>query len=1413
MKQKRKVKSLIPQKKFTSKSLKTAWLVFLWSALYLASITLLSTSVAFWANEWAQAKDFEEFDWNSPITDKKEVVYAARFATIENLSNRIIDIFMNKDWVLYITPNPVIVNPLNEYTNDISTSKNEVEWVYGHILWWDNNKVYSNNVTIIAWDWNKVKTWSDNATMLWWENNTINQWNWVPSAIIWWSENEIKENHNWSNVIIWWHKNIIESEVSGSAILWWESNTIKNNTKNAIIWWSKVTNKRNNIFAYSTDNFDPENPNSFFLNMKKGVWINMEASGALNGLYVSGAVSLWDIDIKSKDCDSTHSDNYWLEWKYDWCLVGCTIDWWKMFDRGAKCEEICNENINIFKECPRDAAIPDSPDDYTAFCTGLAKTDNATQCPDLETQMQNYKNVVFETKLVDNGNCPESEDKCIFQCKPWFHLTGLITNDYNSSYEYKKCYEDCYYPWDTKKTWLQVPTNTIITWYNRDSVSCSSNEPDDRPEHDHCGNHKQTLICYSWQRYDYNKAQNTRSNIPNTTHKYETCETKKYDCLSSYYGLTKDYIINDLRENDNGKTWNTDDRSTTTLTRWKYKLCLDYDPQSDYDLECLERDNDNPHTKHYKFVGCNEPEYYEFTGEDWTMRCMKSCTFDTNSWPIRVKHNESTGLYLSDNTTCPDPCKKQTFRCDDGTWKNTDWADINDYKYTSCNLNSQVHDGYNISKNDFIRNKNNFTTYDHINISVKDWDIFSCKEEIRYKITWCADWYHLSPTLKYCIREATRGECGWLPDNYERTSQDQEPFHDVLLWDIDRSKGSTRWKNFRIWTWDNRQYEPDRDKCTKDCIEGYEKRNGQCVKDWECDLYNVNQCNDWGNYSHEYTSDWNHLWRCEWDWWKTAYCHICADGYSWEGTDNEYDSENKVDYCVPPEPDEDWECKNYDTSNESRADKDFDFIANELKCEHWTSEIAQWFIHNGYSWLCKKSGNGSDSELCHKCEPWYTWDPNEWDYGDCVEWNWDDGECIGDDCEWNWDNGECTGDDCEWTTEDEDWICNNKIKYGCNEWHTATGKSETKYSEKTIRYCDGLWNWKKSGECFICKDWFRLSGDICVQNQSNLKCWTASWQAYTDDWSKNIKGTVACSTWTLNGSVGTSSDGTKFTRTCKNEENKTVSCSAIRVACGTATGWNFKDEPKDNLCTNGNATFIDTSTIFKRKCQLGNASVENCQATKSNYNSCSACATVNHNEKLTCYQPKICEDTSTKSPSQTSTCNDWTRSPKFNNRYTSPNAILQASTCSSEYKLEECPPHWHCSSCTTYKQNWTKNECIIDTTKQKLDSCDPWYKLNNDKTACVEISYHCPAPSLQDKYKCVWDNWDIITVSWTHDKNEYMWFCNNTPCGVCDENSYLSGQKPASLHNGACVKRECNHCAKSGFPYCFPIDFSDACVE
>jgi hypothetical protein len=38
---------------------------------------------------------------------------------------------------------------------------------------------------------------------------------------------------------------------------------------------------------------------------------------------------------------------------------------------------------------------------------------------------------------------------------------------------------------------------------------------------------------------------------------------------------------------------------------------------------------------------------------------------------------------------------------------------------------------------------------------------------------------------------------------------------------------------------------------------------------------------------------------------------------------------------------------------------------------------------------------------------------------------------------------------------------------------------------------------------------------------------------------------------------------------------------------------------------------------------------------------------------------------------------------------------------------------------------------------------------------------------------------------------------------TCGENEYPSG--------GTCVEITCHHCAKDGFPYCFPIDFSSTC--
>jgi hypothetical protein len=86
-----------------------------------------------------------------------------------------------------------------------------------------------------------------------------------------------------------------------------------------------------------------------------------------------------------------------------------------MLDRGEKCKEICKANEII--KCPQEVPTPESPADYTGFCAGNINTGNATQCPNLEKDMKQYKNVVFETKLIDSElTCPDSEDKCIFQC-------------------------------------------------------------------------------------------------------------------------------------------------------------------------------------------------------------------------------------------------------------------------------------------------------------------------------------------------------------------------------------------------------------------------------------------------------------------------------------------------------------------------------------------------------------------------------------------------------------------------------------------------------------------------------------------------------------------------------------------------------------------------------------------------------------------------------------------------------------------------------------------------------------------------------------------------------------------------------------------------------------------------------------
>jgi hypothetical protein len=63
---------------------------------------------------------------------------------------------------LHVSPSNVII------TSD--TSNNEVtDGVYWNILWGNNNKIKSNNVTLIAWEGIDVSAWNNNATVLLWK--------------------------------------------------------------------------------------------------------------------------------------------------------------------------------------------------------------------------------------------------------------------------------------------------------------------------------------------------------------------------------------------------------------------------------------------------------------------------------------------------------------------------------------------------------------------------------------------------------------------------------------------------------------------------------------------------------------------------------------------------------------------------------------------------------------------------------------------------------------------------------------------------------------------------------------------------------------------------------------------------------------------------------------------------------------------------------------------------------------------------------------------------------------------------------------------------------------------------------------------------------------------------------------------
>jgi hypothetical protein len=358
MKQKRKVKNLLHKKTQWSSKLSTALLFTVSWVLCMFAMILFSA----WKVSFAAPL---QYTW---VNDNNQVVYEVNLIDPIDYATDVHSMYVTWGSV-YVTPKPLIVNrtigntDTQNPSNWDSASNQVLGSVYGNILWWELNKISSDNVTIIAWEWNEVNVWNENATILWWEGNTLATNWWEEWVMVWWKGNEINSN----GLVVWWEGNTVNT--SSSRILWWEWNTV--NANNAIVWWKNVEWNAENSFVYSSDwsYYEANAWGTFYLWVENGLWINTDG----NTKWLSVEWSLWEWEINVNDsAQKCNTNNIWMQWMYQWCLVGCTSKsaavWkWEMMDQWEECRkkeewrEQSNENIMQSPKLQEEKLLEDLP--------------------------------------------------------------------------------------------------------------------------------------------------------------------------------------------------------------------------------------------------------------------------------------------------------------------------------------------------------------------------------------------------------------------------------------------------------------------------------------------------------------------------------------------------------------------------------------------------------------------------------------------------------------------------------------------------------------------------------------------------------------------------------------------------------------------------------------------------------------------------------------------------------------------------------------------------------------------------------------------------------------------------------------------------------------------------------------------
>ena len=1071
MKQKRKVKSLISSNDKSNVWL-TALLCLLWWILVFWAVALFTSSV------WVLA-DTPDTKLNYVgIDDQKEVLINLGFAPKNNLGSPVDNMYLSWNsffvkWDKWLM--------LNESAASI---KNDT---YVNYLWWEGDwlNVASNNVTIIGW-WrnNRILEGNNNATSLWGIGNKVDKWaNRVAAPVmLWWSDNLISVNQEGS-AIVWWNNNIINEGGQYDFIIWWKENIVTGN--NVIVWWEGVNvNGMSNLFAFSDNRgLSPKWWNAFYLNVMSGVWLNRAVMPGRSWLSSSGAVSFGEININDTSC---WSDDIGVlgTWKISdtggtGCLVWCTkksaVDGsWEMLDHWEACETSCNGN-------DRCKLIPDkpveAPEDYTGYCTTwIVNIENATQCaPDL---LNNYKNVVFETYLIDSEwDCPNPKDdnqKCAFKCNKDYHLTWDIAwNKQDNVW----CYKDCV--WEGKK----YTHNSIVTWYSQEEAFCS----DDDWHHKTCKDYKHSLVCSEWTWYLTNADGKTASS--NKANGYTgTCMLYDYQCDYDKYNLDKNYITTVWLETEAWVRWKTVDRQVSEWNRWYYEVCVDYNPNPMPVPAKNSEQCDPVDPYHYRLTKC-QPGYS--TGVGFENTCMKNCVLDGKT----LKHNEQWKFYTWSTTTCPDVCHGEVFTCNDGHLESTKpWVNTWVYNKKDCILSSQNCDGYKLSV--WIRNRYGMDTWtDGLHHSIYEkcdkyskYGDNSCRylQDV-YKLVGCDEWYHtenVSPINgQYCVSNTKTENC----------SKTGGPANSVYIVTWVTLTWSGTWNS---WKWS------DKPECDWKCSSNYHLENGECVKNTK----SVPCVATWTIPAHSHYNQRNVTirWQGTWDdghWPETPKCGYSCDS-GWCGSTCSY--EQYYDTCSPnpnkPDNSHDvmewgWTCYGY-----GYCDWECDSPEYVLSDDGKSCVLVWWGgdIHCTQEWMpaaAEEHGYYIDAIVTTptNCE-WACNAPYVKKNGSCQEVSTD---CVTDELNKCTNGVEATG---QWSNSDEYyWYCGDKYCTKAKTWSVTCGPDEVEYNWECVK-CDSFasQNWNVCFVDWICGDNYIAQFNTTTNEYECVLLWvcTTSYWSY-----------------------------------------------------------------------------------------------------------------------------------------------------------------------------------------------------------------------------------------------------------------------------------------------------------------------------